>query len=222
MASFPVDLAQVPEPVRKAIANHLLETRPAKAPSHRAELRATTNVITALLETPASVLQKLALGIMQVTGADSAGVSLAGREGGTRVFLWQAAVGLFDRYRGSVVKYDESPCGSVMDADATMLMVDPASVYATAAMVQPPMREALMVPFHVDGRVVGTVWAISQSNKAFDAEDARLVRSLSKLAALAYQVLIKMGDLELLSRTVKLGTDDSVDRPKEEARRRAS
>ena len=121
-----------------------------------------------------------------------------------------------------MVKYDESPCGSVMDADATMLMVDPASVYATAAMVQPPMREALMVPFHVDGRVVGTVWAISQSNKAFDAEDARLVRSLSKLAALAYQVLIKMGDLELLSRTVKLGADDCADRPKEVAPRRAS
>jgi transcriptional regulator with GAF, ATPase, and Fis domain len=220
MASFPIDLAHVPEHVQKAIANHLLETRPARLPNHRAELRATTNVITALLETPDSVLQKLALAVMQVTGADSAGVSLAGREDGARVFLWQAAGGLFDRYLGSVVKYDESPCGSVVDADATMLMVEPASVYPTAALVQPPMREALMVPFHVGGRAVGTVWAISQSSKAFDAEDARLVRSLSKLAALAYQVLVKMGDLALLSRTVQLGVDDGREAHVNNARRR--
>ncbi len=207
MNAFAVDLKGIPAPIQEVIANHLLGERPSRAPDYKAEVQATTEVIKALRETPESVLAKLSHAVKNLTGADSAGVSLSGREQGNQILLWQAAVGLFEKYLGSVVLHDESPCGSVLETDATILMVDPGRAYKTAAQVEPPIREVLLVPFHVDGQAVGTVWIISQSAKQFDAEDARLVSNISELAALAYQVLTRLGDMELLSRTVQLVAD---------------
>lgn len=207
MDSFAIDLNIVPQNVRPVIANQLLAERPARQPDFKAQVEATTRVIKALRESPESVLAKLAEAVKTLTSADSAGVSLSGRDGENQIFLWQAAVGLFEKYLGSVVIHEESPCGCVLDTDATLLMVDPGTVYKTAAQVDPPIREVLLVPFHVNGRTAGTVWTISQSSKTFDAEDARIVRDISELAALAYQTLVKMENWELLSKTVQLVAD---------------
>ena len=47
----------------------------------------------------------------------------------------------------------------------------------------------LLVPFHAAGRSVGTVWAIAHTpDRKFDAEDARLLSSLSGFASAAYQM----------------------------------
>lgn len=207
VSPFAVDLANVPERVRPVIANQLLAERPSRTPDYEAQINATTSVIKALRETPKSVLAKLSEAVKALTHADSAGVSLSGRDDGKPIFLWQAAVGLFEKYLGSVVIHDESPCGCVVDIDATLLMVNPGSVYQTAAQVDPPIREVLLVPFHVDGRTAGTVWTISQSSKTFDAEDVRIVQDISELAALAYQTLLRMEDWQLLSKTVQLVAD---------------
>lgn len=207
VSPFAVDLANVPERVRPVIANQLLAERPSRTPDYEAQINATTSVIKALRETPKSVLAKLSEAVKALTHADSAGVSLSGRDDGKPIFLWQAAVGLFEKYLGSVVIHDESPCGCVVDIDATLLMVNPGSVYQTAAQVDPPIREVLLVPFHVDGRTAGTVWTISQSGKTFDAEDVRIVQDISELAALAYQTLLRMEDWQLLSKTVQLVAD---------------
>lgn len=207
MDTFAIDLGIVPARVRPVIANQLLAERPTRTPDYKAQVDATTSIIRALRETPTSVLAKLSEAVKELTHADSAGVSLSGRDDGKQIFLWQAAVGLFKKYLGSVVIHDESPCGCVLDTDATLLMVNPGTVYKTAALVEPPIREVLLVPFHVDGRTVGTVWTISQSTKTFDAEDARIVRDISELTALAYQTLVKMEDWQLLSKTVQLAAD---------------
>lgn len=171
MELFAVDPSRFPPPVQKVVANHLLTERPSRTPDYKAEVEVTASVITALVETPLSVLTKLSHAIKQLTGADSAGVSLARHDDGEQVFLWQAAVGLFEKYLGSVVPHDESSCGSVLNADATLLILNPGVAYKTAAQVEPPIREVLLVPFHVDGCTVGTVWVISQGSKTFDAED---------------------------------------------------
>lgn len=207
MERFAVDLTDIPLHIRQVIANQLLVERPSRLPDYKAEVEATTAVVKALRETPESVLTTLSHAVRQLTGADSAGVSLSGRDDGKQILLWQAAVGLFEKYLGSVVAHDESPCGSVLETDATLLMVDPGKAYKTAAQVEPPIREVLLVPFHVDDFAVGTVWIVSQSNKTFDAEDARLVTNISELAALAYQVLTRLGDFELATRTVQLVAD---------------
>lgn len=208
MQDFSVDLSGVPLPVRQVIANELLSQRAGRVPDYKSEVEATTSIVKTLQDNPENVLTRLSLLVQQLTGADSAGVSLSGRDGGKQILLWQAAVGLFEKYVGSVVPHDESPCGSVVETDTIILMVEPGRAYKTAAQVEPPIREVLLVPFHVEGRVAGTVWVISQSDKKFDAEDARLVANISELAALAYQMLTRLGDMELLSRTVQIYADN--------------
>lgn len=213
MQNFEVDLEAFSPSIQRVVGNHLLRERPARAPDYRAEVDATTAVVRALLDTPDSVLVKLAQAVKALTGADSAGISLAGRQDGRRILTWQAAVGLVEKYRGTVLPHDDTPCGPVVDTNQTMLMVDPGLAFSAAAQVQPPIREVLLVPFHLEGCTVGTVWVISQSDKQFDAEDARLLNNLSELAALAYQTLTRIGDLELLTRTVQGVADKEMGLP---------
>jgi C4-dicarboxylate-specific signal transduction histidine kinase len=60
----------------------------------------------------------------------------------------------------------------------------------------PLADEGLLVPFHVNGKAVGTIWAIAHSNhRKFDAEDRRLLESMGRFASAAYQAV---GSIEIL------------------------
>ena len=46
-------------------------------------------------------------------------------------------------------------------------------------------RPAVLTPFHVEGKAAGTVWIVAHDAKRkFDAEDLRLLESLSRFAGL--------------------------------------
>ena len=52
--------------------------------------------------------------------------------------------------------------------------------------VTPGIEEALLVPFHVGGKAVGTIWVVAHhENRKFDAEDERLMKSLAQFASSA-------------------------------------
>ena len=53
--------------------------------------------------------------------------------------------------------------------------------------VKPLVEEALLVPFYVQGKAVGTIWAVAHNDRKFDAEDERVMKSLGKFASSAYQ-----------------------------------
>jgi hypothetical protein len=54
----------------------------------------------------------------------------------------------------------------------------------------PPITEALLIPFQLSGKPVGTIWIISQDDaRRFDTEDQRLMASLGRFAANAYRPL---------------------------------
>jgi PAS domain S-box-containing protein len=56
--------------------------------------------------------------------------------------------------------------------------------------VTPPVEECLLVPFYVQGKAVGTIWAVAHSDRRkFDAEDMRQLISLTGFASSAYQVI---------------------------------
>lgn len=67
-------------------------------------------------------------------------------------------------------------------------------VYLSAA--NPAIGECLLVPFHVDGVPVGTIWAIThEPDRQFDSEDARVLEDLSGFTSLAYKTLVEIGAL---------------------------
>jgi C4-dicarboxylate-specific signal transduction histidine kinase len=65
-------------------------------------------------------------------------------------------------------------------------------------MAIPPAVECLLVPFYVNGRAVGTVWAIvHDDSRQFDGEDLRLLESMGHFASAAYQAVESIKSLRL-------------------------
>ncbi|MGH9622491.1 MAG: sensor histidine kinase, partial [Bryobacteraceae bacterium] len=54
----------------------------------------------------------------------------------------------------------------------------------------PAAEEALLIPFYVHGKAVGTIWAMAHDHRRrFDAEDLRQMESLGRFASAAYRAV---------------------------------
>jgi PAS domain S-box-containing protein len=74
----------------------------------------------------------------------------------------------------------------------------------------PPVEECLLVPFYVEGKAVGTIWAISQGHRRkFDAEDMRQLVSLGRFASAAYQAVTSLKTKAQLAAIVE-SSDDAI------------
>ena len=106
------------------------------------------------------------------------------------MFRWHAIAGEFAANVGGTMPRNSSPCGTVLDLEAVLLFQHPERHFSYPVPVDPPMVEAQRIPFQVDGRTAGTVWAIANStDRQFDGEDARLLSSLSRFASTAVQTI---------------------------------
>lgn len=144
---------------------------------------------------PQTLFQKLVEAVLLLSNADSAGVSLLNTH--SKRFIWPAVAGPFHAYLWEGTPSDFGPCGTVLDRNATQLMRHPERHFTYLKPITPGLEEVLLVPFHIDGKVVGTVWAvIHEPGKQFDPEDQRLLESLSAFAASAYKTLSVFGILE--------------------------
>ncbi len=172
-----------------------LSRRPARAPDHEAENRA----IIELMDTMANavgiagadrVLQQLVESAALLCRSHSAGVSLLEKDGEREIFRWRAATGEWAKFLGRWIPRQGSPCGTVLERNMTMLMAYPERHYG-GLVDAPPIAELLLIPFHHEGKPVGTVWAIAHDEaRRFDGEDHRVITSLSRFAAAAYQLLV--------------------------------
>jgi PAS domain S-box-containing protein len=166
-----------------------LRRRPSRPPDYAAENRALAALAEAMTRDWTSILQKLVDAAHDLCRADSAGVNILERDGDREMVRWHAIAGRFSVNAGGAVARDASPCGTVLDRDAVLLFTRPGRHFADPVSADPSTVEALVVPFHVGGRPVGTVWVIAHTEeRLFDAEDARLLESLSRFAATAYQM----------------------------------
>ena len=76
----------------------------------------------------------------------------------------------------------------MIDRDEVLLFDRPERFFRALRGVQPPVREALLAPWHADGGPVGTLWAVAHDpDRRFDAEDARLLAGLAGFAAAAHR-----------------------------------
>ena len=180
-----------------------LQRRPSRPPDHEKENRALVALVSALADSPSTILQTLAETILDITQCDSAGLSLLTRDGrrpdtsGKR-FYWPAIAGMWNPHLGSGTPRDFGPCGDVLDQNRTLLFRHFERRYPYFEPIIPAAEECLLVPFYVAGEAVGTIWAIMHSNRRnFDAEDDRVMACLGKFASSAYQALIHIDDLRI-------------------------
>jgi PAS domain S-box-containing protein len=190
-------------PLESILCTEELQRRPSRPADHEKENRALVKLVSALADSPGTILQTLAETTLDITQCDSAGLSLLTRDGKTpdvcgKRFYWPAIAGMWSPHAGGGTPRDFGPCGDVLDQNRTLLFRHFERRYPYLLPVIPVAEECLLVPFYVAGEAVGTIWAIMHSDRRrFDAEDDRVMASLRKFASSAYQALIHIEHLKL-------------------------
>ncbi|MBV9081177.1 MAG: PAS domain S-box protein, partial [Acidobacteriaceae bacterium] len=166
-----------------------LNRRPSRDADYAAENRALTVLTKQMAQDPGGVLQKLAELVVELCRADSSAVSILEPGPENAVFRWHAAAGAFKSNVNRTMPRDGSPCGTAVSRDDILLFKEPERCFPALRVFEPRIYENLLAPWHVNGEAVGTVWAIRHTPEhSFDAEDARLLQSVSPFAAAAYQI----------------------------------
>jgi two-component sensor histidine kinase len=175
-------------PLEAILRTEELGRRAYRAPDYETENRALAKVVRALAEAPATILQTLADTLLEVFNADSAGMSLLTEDADR--FYWPAIAGAWSPHLGGGTPRDFGPCGDVLDCNEPMLFTRWEQRYPYLSEATPLAEEGLLVPFHVNGKAVGTIWAIAHDDRRkFDGEDLRQLQSLGKFASAAYQAV---------------------------------
>jgi PAS domain S-box-containing protein len=193
-----------PNPVEPVVSTASLESilrtdelhrRPWRAPNYETENRALVALTSALTDSPGTILQTLAEKVLEVLPADSAGLSLLTKD--EKRFYWAAIAGAWQPHIGGGTPRYSGPCGDVLDRKTPMLFTHWERRYPYLLPATPLAEEGLLVPFYVNGKAVGTIWAIAHSERRrFDAEDLRLLESLGRFASVAYQAVASIDDLK--------------------------
>jgi PAS domain S-box-containing protein len=190
-------------PLESILCTEELHRRLSRPPDYEKENRALVKLVSALADSPRTILQTLAETILDITQCDSAGLSLLTRDGTTpdvcgQRFYWPAIAGMWNPHVGGGTPRNFGPCGDVLDQNRTLLFRHFERRYPYLQPIIPAAEECLLVPFYVAGEAVGTIWAIMHSDgRKFDAEDDRIMASLGKFASSAYQTMTHMEDLEI-------------------------
>ena len=188
-------------PLESVLCTEELKRRPSRPPDYQVENQALLALAQELTTSPGSVLQKLVDIALELCRGHSAGISLLENDGppgslspGGDHFRWHAVAGQWaPLVWNTTTPRDYGPCGTVLDRNMTLLFSNAHRYYTQFAGVYPLLVEGLLVPFHIDGQAVGTVWVIAHDEtRKFDAEDQRLLESLATFAAMAYQARVSI------------------------------
>ncbi len=192
--------------LRSVLSISELSKRPSRPPDYAAECRALMALAEQLTASPDGILQKLTEAALTLCGAQSAGISLLEADG--KNFYWPAISGQWAGHVGGGTPRDFGPCGTVLDRDAALLFSHPELDFDYFAPVLPPVEEALLMPFHVDGKAVGTVWVvIHDMSRRFESEDLRLITDLGAFAASAYQALSALTKAHAAAAVIEFSQD---------------
>jgi PAS domain S-box-containing protein len=182
-------------PSESILRTEELHRRPWRPPDYEKENRALVALVSALADSPGTILQTLAEKVLEVLPADSAGLSLLTKD--EKRFYWAAIAGAWQPHIGGGTPRDFGPCGDVLDRNVSMLFTHWEQRYPYLRPATPLAEEGLLVPFYVNGKAVGTIWAIAHNDRRkFDAEDLRLLERLGRFASAAYQAVASIDDLK--------------------------
>ncbi|HEX4141727.1 MAG TPA: GAF domain-containing protein [Candidatus Methylacidiphilales bacterium] len=199
MSAGTPDLSSLPVAcdLESVIATDELKNRTNREPDQRAEGQAELELTRELAKSPRDFYHKLVESVLNLSLAESAGISLLDEKNGR--FVWPAVAGGLVPYVGGGTPRDFGPCGTVLDRNAPLLFLHPERHFTYLQPIAPSLEEVLLIPFHVDGKAVGTIWAVIHSpDRHFQLEDKRLLQNLSNFASSTYKMLAAAGALEPL------------------------
>ncbi len=205
-------------PLESVLRTEQLHQRPSRPADYATENRALSALVQGLADSPRTILQELTDTILDVLKAGSAGISLLSVDG--LAFKWPAVSGVWQPHVGGGTPRDFGPCGNVLDVNAPLLFTHPEQRYQYLLDATPLIDECLLVPFSVDGKAVGTIWAITHEGDPkghpFDSEDLRQLESLGRFASAAYQAVEAQGvdnalrESEAFNRSIVESSSDCI------------
>jgi hypothetical protein len=177
-------MENLPSTLNDVVINTELRRRPFRPPDYRAERDALIVLSHAMADAPQMILQRVAEMALDLCRAETAGISLFENHGGEEV-RWEAPAGVHTRRNGGTPGH-ANPYGTAMNGNATEHMTQPV---IPALKLVPPVAEALVMPFDVEGTPIGTLWVVAgKDHLKFDGEDARNARTLAQFASAAWQL----------------------------------
>jgi signal transduction histidine kinase/ActR/RegA family two-component response regulator len=184
-----MNLNQLPFGLEDVDINSELLNRNSRATDYEAENCALMTLAQTLADAPGMILQRLAETVLQLCRADTAGISLLDKKDGAEVFRWEALAGVLSDRLNATMPRNASPCGTTIDRNAPQLMYMPERIFP-AVKSEPPIVEALLMPFYVERKPIGTVWVVAHDERRkFDREDERIIKALAQFAAASWQLL---------------------------------
>jgi hypothetical protein len=106
-------------PLESILRTEELNRRPLRAPDYQAENRALVALVSALADSPRTILQTLAEKVREVLQADSSGLGLLTKD--KKRFYWAAIAGAWQPHIGGGTPRNFGPCGDVLDRNVPML-----------------------------------------------------------------------------------------------------
>lgn len=189
-------------PLESILCTEELDRRPTRPPDYETENGALAELVQALADSPRTILQTLTDTMLKVFNTESTGISLLTKDG--KRFKWAAIAGAWRPHLGEGTPRDFGPCGDVLDCNTPLLFKHWERRYPYLAAATPLAEEGLLIPFYVEGKAVGTIWAIAHDeNRKFDAEDLRQLESLGRFASAAYQTVASLEVLEQRSEALR-------------------
>lgn len=194
--------------VRSMLSAEELRRRPSRPADCAAENQALIALAQELASSPEAILQKLADTALGLCRAHSAGLSLLEEGDGKSNFHWRAIAGQWAPHLNGGTPRNFGPCGTVLDQDAAMICSHPEVDFPYWEPIRPVLEEGLLIPFYVKAEAVGTIWVVAHDvSRRFDAEDLRVMTSLSAFAAAAYQTWLNLNAVQRVASIVESSHD---------------
>jgi len=196
--------------LRSMLSTAELIRRPSRPPDYAAENRALIALAQVMATSPDAILQKLADTALTLCRAHSAGLSLLEEGDQKNNFHWRAIAGQWARHINGGTPRNFGPCGTVLDQDVAMVCSHPELDFPYWAPIKPVLEEGLLIPFHIKGEALGTIWVVAHdTSRRFDAEDLRVMTNLGTFAASAYQTLLSLNATQRIASIVE-SSDDAI------------
>lgn len=165
-----------------------LTRRRRAARDHLGEKAALREIAVQMLNDRAQVLSRLVDLAMTFCKAESGGISLYEADGD--LFRWHHLRGRFERFQGSTVPRNDSPCGVTLDQRAPVLVQHPERIYAWLRDAGVPVPECLLVPLYVgEAEPLGTLWLVAGETGHFDAGHAELMEEFAGFSGIALAMI---------------------------------
>lgn len=168
------------------LINEQLDLRAAKPVRTDLELTVFRYLVQRFSTESAELLNDTVDAVCEVTGADSAGITLLDRQpDGTDILRWVATAGRITELPLQALPRTFSPCGTVLDRGEPQLFSYPGRFF-TCIPDSWDIVELLLVPWRIGDSGQGILWALMQCDaRKFDREDLWTLQNLVVFASAA-------------------------------------